>query len=86
MSNPRRHVTRRRATVRVLPPLCLVALLLGIAAPAPAAPPPLWQACDSSAPAGQRCNFPFGVAVDPGNGHAFVADAANHRMIEFSPG
>ncbi len=56
------------------------------AAPAAAAPPHTWDACDSAAaPAGQRCTRPRGLAADPDNGHIFVGDGGNARIVELSP-
>jgi DNA-binding beta-propeller fold protein YncE len=52
-------------------------------ASAEAAPPQLWQKCDSDELAGQTCNFPRGIAADPETGNVYVADQNNHRIVEF---
>ncbi len=77
---------RRPIAARALAALavCVCALLL-VAAAASAAPPQLWQRCDSGQPAGQRCNSPSGVAADPKDGHVFVADLIGNRIVEFNP-
>jgi NHL repeat-containing protein len=48
-----------------------------------AAPPILWNQCDAAQPAGERCNLPRGIAADPRNGHVFVNDQINSRVIEY---
>ena len=63
------------------------AVALFDAAPVAAAPEQLWDACrsaDPKAPAGQQCANPRGVAADSRNGHLFVADQANRRVIELN--
>jgi NHL repeat len=49
---------------------------------ASAAPPTLWESCDSASPSGRQCLLPRGVASDPKSGHIFVADQGNHRTVE----
>ena len=64
----------------------ILLLLLGMgtsASSATAAPPLLWQTCEAGSGAGQ-CNLPRGIAADPENGHVFVADQTNHRVVEFN--
>ncbi|HEX8689783.1 MAG TPA: hypothetical protein VF729_06025 [Solirubrobacterales bacterium] len=60
-----------------------ILFLLALAPSASAAPPLLWQACDADEPAGQQCGGPTGVAANRLTGHVFVADQANHRIVEF---
>ena len=54
-----------------------------------AAEPPsvLWGkeplVCPTGTDAGQ-CSIPRGVAADPNNGHIFVADSENNRVVEFN--
>lgn len=45
----------------------------------------LWTKCDAQQPAGQRCSGPGGVAADRHDGHVFVGDRGNNRVLEFSP-
>jgi DNA-binding beta-propeller fold protein YncE len=63
--------------------LTALGLLLLVPA-AEAAPPQLWQKCDSDEPAGQQC-FPRGIAANPNNGHVFVSNQVNGRIVEFDP-
>ena len=51
------------------------------AASAQAAPPLLWQGCETGSAAGQ-CQIPRGIAVNPSNGHLYVADQSNRRVDE----
>lgn len=75
----------------VLSGLCLgcfaVALLAFCAlrpAAASAAPPPqLWQSGETGSGAGQTSS-PRGIAADPDNGHVFVGDQINRRIVEFT--
>jgi NHL repeat len=46
--------------------------------------PLLWDKCDRDEPIGRQCEMPRGIAADPDNGHVFVADQANNRVIELS--
>jgi NHL repeat len=55
-----------------------------LTASAEAAPPQIWQKCDSDEPAGQQCNAPRGIAANPQNGHVYVADSGNRRVVEFN--
>jgi DNA-binding beta-propeller fold protein YncE len=65
--------------------LATFALALLLAAPnASAAPPQLWQTCETGSGAGQ-CLVPRGIAADPDNGHVFVGDPENNRIVEFDP-
>jgi NHL repeat-containing protein len=50
---------------------------------AAAAPPVLWTACDGGA-ADTQCSIARGVAVDSDNGHVFVSDQLNYRIVEFN--
>jgi DNA-binding beta-propeller fold protein YncE len=69
--------------------ICALAVLLAPAAALAAEPPPiLWGkeplVCPSGSGAGQ-CVLPRGIAADPSNGHIFVADSSNRRLVEFNP-
>jgi hypothetical protein len=62
--------------------LAAFALALLLAAPdASAAPPQLWQTCETGSGAGQ-CDTPRGIAANPDNGHVFVAEQNNQRVTE----
>lgn len=75
----------RRATAAMLAGLLALCLAFLLApAPASAAPPKFWDACGSTAPAGQQCTSPRGIAANPDNGRVYVADGGNARVIEFS--
>ena len=52
--------------------------------PGNAAEPPtqLWQVCPTGTAAGE-CLLPRGIAVSPVDGHVYLADSGNNRMIEF---
>jgi NHL repeat len=66
--------------------LALAALAWAFAlapAGAEAAPPQLWQKCDSDEPAAQRCDFPRGIGVNQGTGNVYVGDQNNRRVVEF---
>ena len=68
--------------------LPLSAFAAGIGSMAFAAEPStLWgeepRICPSGSAAGQ-CSIPRGVAADPRNGHVFVADQVNRRIVEFN--
>ncbi len=62
---------------------CAIVFLLAPAG-ASAAPPQLWQSCESGTGAGQ-CAQPRGIAADPKDGHVFVADLIGNRIVEFNP-
>lgn len=63
--------------------LLAVVLVAALASAAPA-PPPLIEFGETGSAAGQTV-IPRGMAVDPANGHLFVADSGNSRIQEFSP-
>ena len=48
-----------------------------------AEPPRLTQFCDNGSAAGQ-CRIPRGIAVNSGNGQAYIADSANDRIQQFT--
>jgi hypothetical protein len=79
--------------------LCLVAALgalVGAPGAGAAAPEELWTACNGSeleaedgspippALAGRRCDIPRGVAADPDQGHVYVGDSINRRVLDFN--
>jgi DNA-binding beta-propeller fold protein YncE len=65
---------------------CALALFLLLAASnASAAPAQLWQACETGSGAGQ-CSFPRGITANPDNGHVYVADQSNLRIVELDAG
>ena len=72
------------AASATLAALAACALFLLIPASASAAPPQLWQSCETGSGAGQ-CDFPRGIAADPHNGHVFIADQNNLRIDELNP-
>ena len=54
-------------------------------ASAGAAPPQLWQKCDSDEPVDQQCGgIPRGIAADPETGNIYLADAVSNRINEFT--
>jgi hypothetical protein len=64
--------------------IAALTLLTAFPAGATATPPPLLsQFCETGSAAGQ-CFSPSGIAADPATGNVYVADAANHRINEFS--
>jgi NHL repeat len=68
--------------------IALTLLIGGSSASAAESPPLLWggqpgEACDSGVGAGQ-CRIPRGVAANPDNGHVFVSDQLNERIVEFN--
>ena len=79
-----RRPGRGTAASAALVALAACALALLIPAAASAAPPQLWQSCETGSGAGQ-CDFPRGIAADSHNGHVFVADSFNHRIDELNP-
>jgi hypothetical protein len=66
--------------------LCMIAaLILGTSTALAAEPPPFnWDSCDSLQPLGQSCKLPRGLAADPNDGHIFVADQSNFRIVELN--
>jgi DNA-binding beta-propeller fold protein YncE len=66
--------------------LCMLAALsLGTSTALAAEPPPFnWDSCDSLQPLGQSCQLPRGLAADPNDGHIFVADQSNFRIVELN--
>ncbi len=76
---------RRLIAATALAALVAFTCALLLTAPAAsAAPPQLWQSCESGTGAGQ-CSIPRGIAADPKDGHVFVADQLNSRINEFNP-
>ena len=62
--------------------ICLT--VLGAAASvADAKQPLLWESCKFGAGAG-KCKIPRGLATDPENGHLYVADQQNSRIVELT--
>lgn len=54
-----------------------------------AVPPELWTRCDGEGPEdGEstdiQCSIPRGVAANPEDGHVFVGDQENFRLVEFN--
>jgi hypothetical protein len=66
-----------------LPLLGIALAVLVLAAQASAAPPLLWQQGSAGVAAGQF-GIPRGVAANPTNGHLFVADQPNRRIVELN--
>jgi hypothetical protein len=46
--------------------------------------PTIWTRCAASTENDLPCSIPRGVATSPVNGHVFVADANNKRILEFT--
>jgi hypothetical protein len=76
--------TRARSIAAMLAMLAAsIVAALGAPGDALAAPAQLWQKCDPDEPVGQQCFLPRGIAADRNNGHVFVADQSNARVVEF---
>ncbi len=73
--------SRSRRALLVIAACLLV--LAALPAGSHAAPPQLWQSCESGSGAGQ-CDVARGVAANPRNGLVFVADQVNSRIDVFN--
>jgi hypothetical protein len=84
--DPARAVKPTRWPILALASLVLLGILAATALPAGAQegslPPQFWQRCDPDEPAGQSCTNMRGLAANPDNGHIYLADLGNRRIVE----
>jgi DNA-binding beta-propeller fold protein YncE len=63
----------------------LVALSLGVSTALASEPLAFnWDSCNSSQPLGQSCRLPRGLSADSHDGHIFVADQGDFRVVELN--
>ena len=75
---------RRGTNLGLACALAVVGLLVSASgAPGAEPPPKFWKKCTTGAGAGQ-CSVPRGIATDPTNGHLFIADQNNRRIVELT--
>jgi NHL repeat len=68
----------------LLAALLLAALAIAPAGAAAATPEPFWTRCAADTETDVQCNPPRGIATSPVDGHVFVADQENARIVEFT--